>query len=83
MLQKCEGLVSFLKSFRKIIQEEEKKNVKAVWDLPAKFTANPANFHPNSAELAVLFSSQILNCSNYFFSLPGIIFLKFFMHETI
>jgi len=50
---------------------------------PAKFrscllnsTANPANFHPNWAGLAVLFSRQILNGSQDFF--PSLIIKNFF-----
>ena len=49
---------------QKKYHENMKKIVGAVWKLPA----NPAHFHPNWAELAVLFSRQLLNGSQDFFS---------------
>ena len=45
-------------------------------------TANPAHFHPNWPDLAVLFSRQIPNSSQDFFSLTAILFFKFFRYET-
>ena len=50
-------MVSYLKNFRKIIQEKKRKIVGAVWDIP--LTASSAHFYPNFAGLAVLFKVLI------------------------
>ena len=48
-------------------------------------TANPANFHPNWAGLAVLFSRQLLTGSQDFFfvCLNFLIFIYIFRYKTI
>ena len=46
-------------------------------------TANPANFHPNWAWLAVLFSRRILNGSQDFFLFNTLIFIYLSKYETI
>ena len=53
--------------------------------MPAKYSkANPANFHPNWAGLAVLFSRQILNGSqDFFFHFNILFFISFFRYEII
>ena len=48
-----------------------------------KSTANPAHFQPNWAGLAVLFSRQLLNGSQVFFSFHILVFIYFFKYETI
>ena len=45
----------------------------------AKLSANPANLHLDWAELAVLFSRQVLNGPQDIF----LIFISFFKYETI
>ena len=44
--------------------------------------ANPANFHPNWAGLAVLFSRQLLKGSQDFFCFNILISIYFFKYET-
>ena len=46
-------------------------------------TANPAHFHKNWAELAVLFSRQILNGSQDFFLFNIFFFIYFFKYEIV
>ena len=46
-------------------------------------TANPANFHPNWAGLAVLFSRQLLNGSHDFFCFNILILTYSFKYKTI
>ena len=48
-----------------------------------KSTANPAHFHPNWAGLTVLFSRQLLNCSQDFFFILIFSFYLFFKYKTI
>ena len=80
------GLNGFI--FKKIIKNENIKEKKKSWE-PFRIcllnsTANPANFHPNWAGLAVLFSRQILNGSqDFFLSLTLNFFIYFFKYETI
>ena len=76
------SMVSYLKYILKMIPGK-KKSWEPFGICLLKSTANLAHFHPNWAGLTVLFSRQIPNSSHYFFSLTGIIFLKFFGYETI
>ena len=78
-----------LKGFilKKINKHENIKERKKSWE-PFRIcllnsTANPAHFHQNWAELAVLFSRQILNSSQDFFLYNILILIYFFKYETI
>ena len=85
MCQKCEaiGLNGFIcKEQKNIYAENMKKNVGAVWQLPAKQHSQYGHFHTNWAELAVLFSRQLPNGSHDFFHIFSIYFVLFFRYET-
>ena len=82
MCQKWEGdcgLWVLNEIIKKIYTKSLKKIVGAVWELPAKWTANPAHFNPSLAGLAVLFSRQLPNSSLDFFQTFSIIFLDYFI----
>ena len=72
------GLNGFI-SKKNIIQKREKKpGIRLGFACLIHNTANPANFHPNWAELSVLLNRQILNSSG-FFSLFYIMILIYFL----
>ena len=78
-LEKCAGigLDGFIsKKINKNHYIKAKKDPGSCLEV-ANSTANPADFHPNWAGLAVLFSRQILNGSQDFFSLLYNIFCLF------
>ena len=68
---------------QKISWKYEKKSWEPFEICLLNSTANPANFHPNWARLAVLFRRQLLNGSKDFFCFDILISIWFFKYKTI